>query len=371
MKLLITFMDLESAIRFRGKLIEELCSFYDIYIVTKWNSDGIKYFKDFPNINMINIDIDRADLAIAKNFSNIARYCRILKKIKPDILFSFDAKANILSILAGNLIRNRKKIILLTGLGSVIRDNNLYSNPMKSHCLREIYKCALRSADKVIVQNRDDYEYISKLRKKGKGIFKVNGSGIDLRKYDKSPIISDTFKFLYIGRLIKSKGIIELLKASRMMKEKYPEVEIEIIGDVDKNPGSLKIDDLIYYINNKYINYLGYRSEEEVIKILKKATVLVLPSYHEGIPRSVLEAMAIGRPIITTDAPGCKETVIDGYNGYLVKIGSYIDLFKKMELIYNQRDRIEIMGERSREKCKNEFDIKIVNKQMISIILET
>ena len=177
-------------------------------------------------------------------------------------------------------------------------------------------------------------------------------------------LLSSKCEFLYIGRLIKDKGILEYLEACRMIKEQFPEIRCLLVGPYDTNPSALKPNELHFYIDRKIVEYFGEQSD--VRPFISQCSVYVLPSYHEGTPKTVLEAMAMNRPIITTNVPGCRETVVNGVNGFLVPFQNAEAVADKMKWFILNPENIELMGMKSLQLCKEKFDVKKVNKDIIS-----
>ncbi len=222
---------------------------------------------------------------------------------------------------------------------------------------------ALRLSKKTFFQNKDDAKEFLKLGLVRKGNVKiVNGSGVNMEIFAPMPMPKEQI-FLLIGRVLRDKGILEYIQAARKVKSVYPRARFQIIGQFDINPSSIKIQDLQPYIQDGSIEYLG--AINDVRPFLAKSFVYVLPSYREGTPRSVLEAMATGRPIITTDAPGCRETVIHGVNGFLVPIKDVNTLAEKMLWMIENSEEAEKMGKESLRICKEKYDVKKVNESII------
>ena len=169
--------------------------------------------------------------------------------------------------------------------------------------------------------------------------------------------------FLFIGRLIKDKGLIEYLEACKIIKSKYKDIRCMLVGPFDTNPSSIKQDELEPYIKDTTIEYFG--EQEDVRPYIEQCSTFVLPSYHEGTPKTVLESMSMGRAIITTDAPGCRETVINEKNGFLVKTKDVDDLVQKMELIIKNKDLSKKMGIESRKIVMEKYDVNLVNESIM------
>ena len=186
----------------------------------------------------------------------------------------------------------------------------------------------------------------------------LHGSGVNLERFNVQPL-PEQIAFLCISRLIKDKGVYEYLKASKKIKEKYPFVRCMLVGPYDSNPSAIKPEELQPFID-KGIEYYG--EQEDVRPYLEQCSVFVLPSYREGTPKTVLEAMASGRAIITTDAPGCKETVKNGVNGILVAVKDVESLFAAMESLVQKPETVIRMGIEGRKMAETIFDVKLVNK---------
>lgn len=214
-------------------------------------------------------------------------------------------------------------------------------------------------------QLRDDKsEFINNgLLGKEKAVI-INGSGVNLEKFKPVKLPQEN-TFLFIGRLIKDKGIMEYLEACKIVKTKYYDVRCLLVGPYDSNPSALKPEELKPYIDGEIIEYFG--EKKDVRPFIAQCSTYVLPSYHEGTPKTVLEAMAMGRPIITTDAPGCRETVIDGLNGFLVPVKDSEKLARKMIWMIEHKEEVEKMGQESRKICEEKFDVNKVNE----VILKT
>ena len=189
----------------------------------------------------------------------------------------------------------------------------------------------------------------------------TNGSGVNLERFSQKPL-PDENRFLLIARVLRDKGIMEYLEAADKVAEKYPDAKFDLLGPLDTNPSALTEDDLAPYLNEN-VKYLG--GTNDVRPYIEKARVYVLPSYREGTPRTVLEAMAVGRPVITTDAPGCRETVTDGENGFLVPVKDAGAIAEKMIYFIENPERAQEMALRSMEICRKKFDVRSVNKTLL------
>jgi len=190
----------------------------------------------------------------------------------------------------------------------------------------------------------------------------LNGSGVNLTLFSQKPVPPDT-SFLLIGRLIKSKGVLEYVEAARIVKTRHPNAKFYLAGWVDGNPDSILNSDLEKWVRDDWVHYLG--DLRDVRSALEKCSVYVLPSYREGTPRSVLEAMGVGRAIITTDAPGCRETVEDGVNGFLVPGKSVASLASAMEKFLDNPLLSKEMGIKSRKIAEEKYNVHDVNNEIL------
>jgi len=319
----------------------------------RFRNNNICYKQIFVDRNGIN------PIGDIKTFRSINNF---LKDEKPDKIFAYQAKTIVYGSFAANKNRMTEFYPLIAGLGSIFRGNTLKSIILKSMVTIQ-YKAAFKASKKVFFQNNDDKnEFINKgLLKENKTVI-INGSGVNLDKF-KPETLPETSVFLFIGRLIKDKGIIEYLEACKKIKAKHKEVRCLLVGPYDSNPSAIKAVDLQPFIESGIIEYFG--EQEDVRPYLKECSVFVLPSYHEGTPKTVLEAMATGRPIITSDAPGCRETVVNGYNGFLVKVKDIDGLVDKMEYLIEDESMCNVMADNSLKLVREKYDVKLVNKSIM------
>src|SRR5690606_17768297 len=243
---------------------------------------------------------------------------RLMRRIKPYMVMGYTVKPVIYGSLAAMLAMVPRRFALITGLGfSFIEDQSGRRNILL-YVVKFLYRISLKFCDVIFFQNRDDEALFLKLQiimEESKTCV-VNGSGVDLEEFEfVETSMSTTARFIFVGRLLGDNGIREYAKAAKAVKQLYPDVIFDVVGSLDKNPDSILKSELDLWINEGFVNYLGYL--KDVRPAIRNANVFVLPSYREGTPRSTLEAMSMGRAVITTDAPGCRETVFEGVNGYL------------------------------------------------------
>ena len=283
---------------------------------------------------------------------------RLYEEEEPDKVFTYHAKGNIYGLIAAHQAGIAEAYGLVAGLGSIFRDNPDKFNPIRWIMARE-YRMALRHSKAVFFQNNDDRSLFSQ-----KGIVDfdktviVNGSGVDLERFSYAPPPS-SISFLFVGRLIKDKGIREYIEAAKLVRAKHPEVRFDIVGDVDGNPTSLRADEISSFKEDGAVSFCG--PQNDVVPFYRNSAVFVLPSYHEGTPRSALEALSTGRPVILTDAPGCRDVVADGVNGFMVPVKNPEALADAMTKFIETPSLVESMGKASRAIAEEKYDVDKVN----------
>ena len=296
-----------------------------------------------------------------------------IKQLKPDLVFSYFAKPVIFGTLAAKIAKVPKIIGMLEGLGYTFTQQP-EGLAKKTELIKKVqvllYKFALPQLDKLIFLNPDDPkdlidQYAINVRK----VEVLGGIGLNLKEYPYQPVsnIQQHINFLFIGRLLKEKGIHDFLNAAKIVKEKYPETQFTVLGAIDPhNLGALTQSELDELISSNIIDYPGH--VDNVKDWIAKSHVFVLPSYREGVPRSTQEAMAIGRAVITTDVPGCRETVEHGVNGFIVAKWNPEALAEKMIYFIEHPEQIEKMGYESYKIAQDKFDAEKVNQRLLNIL---
>lgn len=320
----------------------------------KFKEKGIKYKQIFVERNGLN---PFRDLSTYKEL-----HC-FMKKERPDKVFVYQAKTVVYGSLAARFNGIKEVYPLIAGLGSVFRGMGLKNKIVKT-IMKIEYRVACKASKNVFFQNNDDKnEFIThRLIKEDKAVI-INGSGVNLEKFKPEPIPKKPV-FLFIGRLIKDKGIMEYLEACKQIKSRHSNVRCLLVGPYDTNPSALQPKELKPYIESGIIEYFG--EQADVRSYIAESSAYVLPSYHEGTPKTVLEAMAMGRCIITSDAPGCRETVKDGKNGFLVAVSDIQGLVEKMETLIEKPHICKEMGKQSLSIARNKYDVKIVNQSIMN-----
>lgn len=355
----------KSLVNFRGDLIIEIVrrghSVYAIGPEIEYEREilalGVSEFKHIP--------MNRTGINIWKDVEYLFHLFKYFREINPDVILGYTIKPVIYGTIAAKLAGVDNINSLITGAGYIFASNSLRAKII-SFIGKMLYKVGLNCASHVIFQNKDDfYEFVNLGLVKKQKCYIVNGSGVNMEKY-KPRSFPLSISFLMTSRFIYSKGVFEYLKAAEIIKNKYPNIRFITIGKINNKADSISQNELNYYFENKIVEYLGVTND--VPSIIAQSSVYVLPSYREGVPRSTLEAMAMARPILTTDVPGCRETVIDGLNGFLVPPKNVEVLASKMEWFILNCSKIEKMGEESYNICLDKFEVSKVNSQMIQIM---
>ncbi len=353
----------DSLINFRLHLIQAFIQKgYEIVAVAPEDKEVAKKLQKI-NVKFIPIPLERNGLNPFADLFLIFKLYRILKQEKPDLIFSYTIKPVIYGSFVAKFVSVPEIYSMITGTGYVFLDQGL-KNKIVGWIARKLFRFSLGLNKIVFFQNKDNQAFFiqqSLVSNKNKTVV-VNGSGVDCEYYSEQGF-PQTLSFLMIARFLKDKGIYEYVEAAKQIKARYPKVECFLVGWIDTNPNSILPQELNAWVNQGYIHHLGKLSD--VRSAITQASVYVLPSYHEGTPRTVLEAMAMGRPIITTDTPGCRETVIPKINGFLVPPKDAQALASAMEYFILNSNEIPKMGKESRKIAVEKYDVHKVNTSLL------
>lgn len=357
----------ESLINFRGDLIKTLSdSNFDVIAMSNMTSE--------ENIIKIeNLGAKFEPYAVIRHstnpFSEIRTFISLLisiNRIKPDFILAYTVKPIVWVGISIYFFKKIKFIALIEGLGYAFQQKNLRRKILKK-IVSFLYKLALFNSERIIFLNEDNKNSFinNKIVDKKKCIV-IDGIGINLNhyKFEKFPVLP--FKVLMISRFLNEKGVKEYIKAAELVKKQNPNIIFRLLGDYDNSSDSIPrqlIDDAV---NNKIIEILP--PSIDIRPNLKDCHLFVLPSYHEGMPRTIMEAMSTGRPILTTNVPGCKNTVNEFENGFLVEKMDFEGLADKIVWFNNNIDKSFQMGKKSREIAEKRFDVNMINNIIISHI---
>jgi glycosyltransferase involved in cell wall biosynthesis len=317
-------------------------------------------------VEFVRLDIDSGGMSVWKDARLALAYRSVLRRLRPQVFLGFTVKPNIYGSLAAWPLGIRV-VNNISGLGTAFLRGGLLGGLVSG-----LYRLALRSSATVFFQNRDDRDLFV-----GKGLVRavrarlIAGSGVDLERFaptsaQKPP--NTPFRFLFVGRLLADKGLFELAEAARMLRPSWPDVEFVLLGSAaSSNPSAVPISEVERWRLATLMTWLG--ETKDVRPFLETADCVVLPSYREGVPRSLLEAAAMGKPMVATDVPGCREIVDDGRNGFLCQPRSAASLAQALErmLRLSQAERDE-MGRSARLKVEREFDQALVVKAYLEAV---
>lgn len=374
MKIIILGTIAYSFYGFRADLIQELVrQEHTVYAFTsEYTQDELKKIEKLGAIP-VTYSLNRGGLNPLADITAAYHLSKVIKKIAPDVVFSYFSKPVIFGTLAAKIAKVPQVVGMLEGLGYCFTDQpEGFSKKVKviKGIQVLLYKIALPRLNRLIFLNTDDpNDLLKRYKIQVKQVNVLGGIGLNLSQYKYQSIVNieEPIKFLFIGRLLKEKGIHDLISAIKIVKKVYPEAYFTILGEIDaSNMGALQKSELDELIASNIVNCPGH--VDNVKDWIANHHVFVLPSYREGVPRSTQEAMAIGRPIITTDVPGCRETVIDGVNGFLVEKWNPKALAEKMIYFIEHPEQIKEMGDESYKLAKEKFDADKVNKRLINML---
>lgn len=355
----------DSIVSFRGALIRDIrARGFDVMIAAP-NASGVSGLVQWlasVGATFHVIPLRRVSINPLSDARLLFSLYRLFRENAPDLILPYTIKPVIYGLVAGWLARVPRRYALITGLGYTFAEKR---NVFLSWVARSLYRIALGRSHKVFFQNPDDEKLFRQL-----GILRsdvpsvvVSGSGVNIEHYSVRPHPSGQPVFLLIGRLLGAKGVREYADAARSVRVRASAVRFLLAGWIDDNPDAISQSELSAYVDDGVLEYIG--KLDDVRDAIACSTIYVLPSYREGTPRTILEAMAMGRAIITTDAPGCRETVIDGENGFLVPVKSVDALVDAMMKFIEDPALAARMGRRSREIAEEKYDVNKVNAVML------
>lgn len=372
-KILISCDSPRSLLDFRGKLIEALVEKHEVMVFSpQIEQQSISRRLVEMGVTVYENELNPSNVSIGSDLKYLFALRKVIQMVKPDVFFPYTFKPVIYGCFVARYCRVKRITPMLTGLGYNFL--NLGPRTWVQKITRILLRLSLRASKRlhIIFQNQDDYELLIRehiLSKKNK-VTVVNGSGVDLSSYEYSQPNVQHISFLMISRLINAKGINEYYEAAKIIKGKFPQVDFRLIGAYDDNIDAIS-DDLYAKIRSDgTIQYLGLL--EDVRPYIRESSVVVLPSYYgEGVPRCLLEGMAMGRALITCNSVGCRETInplLRKANGFLVPVKDAPQLASKMEYYIRHTDDVTRFGNNGRKYAIEKFDVNKVNEMMIRVL---
>lgn len=361
-----------SLLNFRGDWIRDLCaSGARVLCLAPDYRDEDRAAVRGLGAEPVDYSLQRTGMNPVRDLRDAWALMRLLRRVQPDATFAFSTKPVIYGTLAAWAARVPRRVAMIEGVGFVFTDGD---QPLgwKRRVLRRVvawlYRLALSRAHRVIFLNPDDRREfeVRGLVPADRGVV-LGGIGVDLDAWTPAPPVRDPVTFLLVARLLREKGIVEYVQAAREVRSRHPGVRFLLLGGLDSNPGGLARAEVQSWVDEGVLEWPGH---VDVRPWLAQASVFVLPSWREGVPRSTQEAMAMGRPVITTDAPGCRETIEDGVNGFRVPVRDASALAQAMLGFVQEPERIEIMGAASRRLAEERFDVRRVNALLSKWLLQ-
>jgi glycosyltransferase involved in cell wall biosynthesis len=358
----------QSLVNFRGPLLRELVARgFSVTACAPDAPDGVRAFLASIGVEYVDVPIARAGMNPIGDWATLQSLKRVINTRKPDVVLAYTAKPVIYSSLAARGAGSTRVYAMITGLGYAFGDGS-WRQRLVGAGVQSLYRRALKRSAGVMFQNPDDRDLF-----RARGLLPaqvpvrvINGSGVDLAHFAPQPLPARPV-FLLMARLLADKGVREYHAAAQRVKLRYPDARFQLAGNIDPNPSSISAAELQAWAQEGAIEYLG--KLEDVRPALAAARVYVLPSYREGTPRTVLEAMATGRPIITTDAPGCRETVVDGVNGFRVPPKDAGALAAAMiRMIEAPEIEIQRMADASLAMARDRYDVHKVNADILDFM---
>ena len=319
-------------------------------------------------VRFVQIPMARAGLNPLEDLRTLAALYRELRRLSPDLILSYTMKPIVYGLIAARLAGIKRRHALVTGLGYVFSGDE--TNPRLPHTRRLatwLYRIALRGDGRVFVYNQADADDIraGRMVSDPARIVAVPGSGVDLQRYAASEVPEGPPIFLMVARLLREKGAREFVEAAGLLRPRHPQTRFQILGPQDPGPLAIPRDEIDRWVAEGTVEYLGETAD--VRPYLAASTVFVLPSYYrEGLPRSILEALATGRAVITADLPGCRDAIVEGENGVLVPPRDPAALAAAMQRFIDDPNLARTMGKRSLEFARQRFDVEAVNRLLLT-----
>jgi len=356
-----------SLLLFRGELLRRMASQgHEVTACAAEDDDRVRKALAGFGVRYVPVSLERTGLNPFRDANTVWSLARVIRETRPEVMLAYTVKPVIYAGFLARIHGIKRAYALITGLGYAFSNSDVRSR-LVGQVVRGLYRGAMRGYRKVFFQNPENRELFlqERLILERDDAVLTAGSGVDLNHFGVRPLPVDV-SFLLIARLLRDKGVREYVEAARIVKSRYPECKFRLVGWIDGNPAAIGAEELQSWVRDGTIEYLGRL--DDVREAIEKASVYVLPSYHEGLPRTVVEAMGMGRPIITTDVPGCRETVVAGENGLLVPPRDAEGLARAMEYFVLRPEEIRRMGNASRAMAVAKFDVHEINEQMLRVM---
>ena len=367
---LLTCSDARSLRNFRGRLIASIRAAGNsvVAVAPEFPPSIVEWCSEL-GVVMERTSLNNQSLSPVRDLVALAELYRIIRRRCPDIVMGYTHKPALYTAVAAKLAGVPKVTMMVTGMGFGFEPGEAFGRRIIPTITKTLFRIGCAASDTVIFHNRDNRDFFLKqrlLRDPNKSVV-VGGSGVDLTDFGPQPFppaAPGELTFLLIGRIVRYKGILEYARAAERLKLRYPKVKFQLAGYPDANPLAYSADEWRFI--ERHVEYLG--PSDDVKSLYAEAHVYVLPSYGEGMPRTTLEAMATGRPVVTTDTYGCRDTVEEGVNGHLVPIREWHPLADAMERFLKGSSSYAEMGAASLRRARALFDVESVNREMLAAL---
>ena len=356
-----------SIVNFRGPLIREMTNRgVRVYALAPDFDEPTRRAVEDLGATPIDYQLDRTGMRPLRDLRDGILLRRLLKRLRPDVTFAYFIKPVIYGSLAARLAGVKSRYSLVAGLGYIFidegRPRTLRRRVLQS-LVMQLYRLGFSACERVFFQNNDDIRHFVEagVLPEAKAV-RLAGTGVDLDHFVAAPSVTQPIRFLLVARLLREKGVFEFVDAARHVKAKFPDVEFLVAGATDPNPGSIRQEQVDAWNSEGVVSFLGH--VDDIRALIAASSVFVLPSYREGMPRCNQEAMAMGRPVITTDVAGCRDTVIDQETGFLVPVRDPVELAAAMLRFVENPGLIRKMGRAARTLAETRFDVHQINEVM-------
>ncbi len=355
-----TLMDL------RGRLLESMRAHgHEVFACAGGEDNDVESYLRNIGVHYVSLPLERTSLNPILDLLFLRRLIMLIREFRPDVVLAYNVKPVIYSLFAARMAGVKRRYALITGLGYAFSASASIKKSLLSGLVSYLYRFVLAGCDTVFFQNNDD---LALFRKRGilrpeVSTLRIMGSGVDLNRFTQIPLTDGKVVFLLIARLLADKGIREYFNAARVIHQSNSDVCFGLLGPFDENPAGIGRVEMQEWIDEGVVDYWG--DTADVRPALARCNIFVLPSYREGLPHSVLEAMAMGRAVITTDVPGCRDTVENGINGYLVPAQDIAALANAMNRCLELNTSLAAMGVASRDLAERQFDVELINKKLL------
>lgn len=363
MNLLLIGPDWKAVAGLRGELVRDmLAAGWRVTIGAGGDPDAAFEALRAAGADCVPLPLARASISPVRDLMLLAAVYRLCRRLKPDAVLGVAVKPVTYGLIAAGRAGVPVRAGMVTGLGYAFTEGRELKRTLVRAGVSLLYRWSLGGATRVLFQNDDD---IAEFRRRGLlpdriAVTRTNGSGVDLGRYAEAPLPDGPLTFVMVARLLVDKGVREYAEAARRSRTRHPDLRFRLVGSLDPNPAAIQKGEVEAWEAEGALEYLGQLAD--VRPALRDAHVFVLPSYREGTPRSALEALAIGRPILTTDVPGCREVVVDGVTGRKVAVRDVDALVEAVDWFVARRSDLPAMAARARADAETRFDVLAVNR---------